>query len=257
VQSSILTGTLFHHRLAPVDHRFTYPAYFYGFRLSELDGLHRSVHGFSHNRFNLASLQDADYLHRGPEPLLEKLEVYTRADGIRPDARRVLMFTSARYFNYVFNPVSFYFGLRENGSPEWALAEVNNTFEDRHVYWLPSLNADGKRGWVAAKAKAFHVSPFNDLQGEYRFRFELSATRAVFQVDLWKEGRPFLLATLAGDAVPLTSASLARTLLRFPFSAALTFPRIVAQAARLKFRRKLAWHTRPDPVSPDTIVSRK
>jgi cyclopropane-fatty-acyl-phospholipid synthase len=188
---------------------------------------------------------------------VEKLAVYTRPDGILPKAGQVMMFTSARYFNYVFNPVSFYFGLRADGTPEWALAEVNNTFQDRHVYWLPDLKPDGRGGWVAAKAKTFHVSPFNDLQGEYRFRFELSSARVVFQVDLWKEGKPFLLATLSGEAVPLTSGSLARTLLRYPVSAALTFPRIVAQAARLKFRRKLAWHTRPDPISPDTILSRK
>lgn len=256
MQSALFTGSLFHRRLSPVEHVFSYPAFFCGFRLAELDELARSVRGFSHDRFNLLALHDRDYLDRAPGTLEEKLARHTRAAGITPDPARTVLFTSARYFHYAFNPVSFYFGLNPDDTPAWALAEVNNTFQDRHLYLLPSLHRDGD-AWVAAAGKTFHVSPFNDLRGEYRFRFLLEPARVRFDVDLWKDGQPFLLANLSGRPSPFTSANLARTLLRFPAAASLTFPRIVAQAARLKFQRKLAWFSRPVPAHPDTIRRRE
>ena len=254
--SCVCTGSLFHQRLSPVAHRFTYPVYFYGLRLSELPDLHRRVRGFSHNGRNVVSLRDADYLRAGPGTLVEKLAEHTRADGIVADPARTLLFTSARFFNYVFNPVSFYFGLNDDDTPAWALAEVNNTFQDRHVYWLPRLEFDGT-GWTARRPKDFHVSPFNDLEGEYAFRFQLRPDRVVFEVDLFKQGQPFLRTSLSGRPQPFTTGALWRTLARFPLGAALTFPRIVAQAAVLKFRHRIGWHPRPAPASSNTIRRRE
>ena len=55
------------------------------------------------------------------------------------------------------------------------IAEVNNTFGDRHSYLC--VHADGRpirpEDEMTA-AKVFHVSPFQDIAGGYTFRFRLS-----------------------------------------------------------------------------------
>ncbi len=56
------------------------------------------------------------------------------------------------------------------------LAEVNNTFGGRHNYLLH--NADGAACAMAQDmraSKVFHVSPFCEVEGGYRFRFHLAA----------------------------------------------------------------------------------
>jgi DUF1365 family protein len=60
------------------------------------------------------------------------------------------------------------------------VAEVNNTFQERHLYILPASPARGPRHAPARfeAPKAFHVSPFNDLQGTYAFSFSPPAAGA-------------------------------------------------------------------------------
>jgi cyclopropane-fatty-acyl-phospholipid synthase len=254
--SALYPGRLFHRRLAPVAHAFAYPALFGGFRLAELDALSASVAGFGHNRRAPLAIWDRDYLDAGPEPLRERLQRRLDPAGLRVDPARTLLFTAPRYFGYVFNPVSFWFGLAPDETPLWALAEVNNTFRDRHAYLLPRLERDGE-DWVAARDKDFHVSPFSDRQGEYRFRFHLAPDRVRFRVDLHREGRLWLEAVLEGTPRPLTARTVWRTLATHPLTLALTFPRIVVQAAALKFRHRLPWHPRPPATSPDTLRRRE
>jgi DUF1365 family protein len=80
---------------------------------------------------------------------------------------------------YVFNPVSFWFCHDRGGALRAVLAEVNNTFGERHNYLV--AHADGRpiRDGEALRArKLFHVSPFLAVHGDYRFRFEPDGCRA-------------------------------------------------------------------------------
>ena len=70
---------------------------------------------------------------------------------------------------YVFKPVSFWHCHRPDGSLAAIVAEVNNTFGERHCYLLTGPTLAYGREMVANKV--FHVSPFCHVQGSYRFRF--------------------------------------------------------------------------------------
>src|SRR5256885_2888392 len=59
---------------------------------------------------------------------------------------------------------------------------VNNTFGERHAYLLAGPDLDWGREQVARKQ--FHVSPFCEVRGEYRFRFERGEDRTLARVDL-------------------------------------------------------------------------
>jgi cyclopropane-fatty-acyl-phospholipid synthase len=93
-----------------VGHTFRYPVYFFGLDLAELPHLPDVSRLFGHNRRRPLAVHDRDYLdasvrtHRGQ---IAGLSFPGRACA---DATaRVFLVTAARCWNYVFNPVSFYY----------------------------------------------------------------------------------------------------------------------------------------------------
>lgn len=256
MNSRIFDGAVQHHRLDPVEHRFAYPVSFLGIDLAELPLLDGQVKGFGHNRVRPVAIHDRDYFDGAARPLAESCREQVRRAGGNADAARVVLLTAARYWHYVFNPVSFYLGLAADNALRWAVAEVNNTFGDRHLYVLPLLEAGAGGDYRAQLAKAFHVSPFHDMRGVYAFSFRYTPDDVDVRVDLVRDGQPVFRSRLHGRGRPLTTANLVRDLVRHPLAGALTTPRIAAQAARLKFRRKLPVHARPEPASAMTIVRR-
>lgn len=252
MKSRIYRGFVRHARVEPVPHGFRYPLYFYGLDVDELPELARRIPWFGYNRRRLVAIHDRDYLDRSPGTIRDKLLRFLRAQGLHEDVAGIYLVTSARYFNYVFNPVSFYYCYGADGTLRCTVAEVNNTFGERHLYVLP-MGGAGHAAAQGSAPKAFHVSPFNDMEGDYTFSFSAPSPQLDVRVDLLKQGRVVFRSQLAGDALPFTARNLAATLARYPFAAALTFPRIVAQAARLYFRRRLGVFRKPPPSSALTI----
>ncbi len=253
MKSRIFTGNVAHQRIEPLGHAFTYPVYFYGIDLAELDQLDRNVKGFGYNRFRPAAIHDRDYLLPGPESIEAKFRQWLDRD----DVARIELITTARYFGYAFNPVNFYLCYDAEERLVAGAAEVNNTFGDRHLYLLEDVEQDDHGFRIRNRQpKAFHVSPFMDMEGEYRFEIACRDGHAEMHVDLWKDGRPKLQARLEGSAAPLTSRNLVGTLARFPLNALLTMPRILKHAAILYYKKKLPVFTRPEPENDMTLMTR-
>lgn len=252
MNSRIYRGRVLHARLEPVPHSFSYPVYFYGFDLSELPTLSDTVRGFGYNSRALVSIHDKDYLDHAAGTIREKLEKFLAMVPGSSDIARVFLVTCARYFGYVFNPVSFYYCLGPDGLLRCAIAEVNNTFQERHLYLLdkPEYRNGGTR--FRAK-KCFHVSPFHDMRGEYEFQFSPPEPIIDIRVDLVRDGRVVFRSQIAGKAFPLDTNHLIGTLARHPIVAAMTMPRIMTQAAHLYVRKRLPVFTKPAPSSPLTI----
>ena len=253
MKSRIYMGEVMHARLAPVEHRFVYPLYWYVFDLDELPQLDREVRGFGYNRRSLVSIRDADYL-RGEGSIRERLMAELRNRGCEDGVVRVELVTMARYLNYVFIPVSFYYCYRADGSLRCVVAEVNNTFRERHLYILDKPNGEPTQYPAqSGHAKEFHVSPFNDMRGDYEFSFSGLADKMEIHVDLVRDGGKVLETGFRGTALPLTTENLKQTLRRYPLAALLNMPRIVWQAAKLYFRKKLPVFQKPPPSSPMTF----
>ena len=111
MRSAIYTGTLVHARRSPARHVFRYPVSYWLFDLDELSQLERRLRLFSVNRPNVVSLRDGDHFD-GTAPLKQAV-LELAAD---PSIERVLMLTQPRVLGYVFNPVSFYWCYRADGS---------------------------------------------------------------------------------------------------------------------------------------------
>ena len=259
MNSKLYFGAVEHTRYQPVTHKFSYPIYFYGLDLDELGQLDRKIALFGYNRLRPASIHDADYLDDGPGNIREKLLRMLSQKHPEKTVSSIFMITSARYLNYIFNPVSFYYCFDNDRNITAMVVEVNNTFGERHVY-IPekteNTNPAGEKT-TYHDHKAFHVSPFNNLEGEYEFHFSNPASALDIGIDLIRDNDIAFSARLKGTPMELTSAHLIKMMIRHPVVPHLTKPRIFLEAARLYFSKHLTYHKKPDPVSPMTIKQKK
>jgi uncharacterized protein len=131
---------------------------------------------------------------------------------------------------YVFNPVSFWFCEDHTGRLQAVLAEVSNTFGERHAYLLRADRALEAR-------KVFHVSPFFPVAGRYRFGFGERAGRRLARIDYFDEAGPLLYTSISGQPQPLTRARLALACFTHPFMTVVIMARIHWQALRLWVKR--------------------
>ncbi|XDA98976.1 DUF1365 domain-containing protein [Sulfitobacter sp. LCG007] len=209
---------------------------------------------FSRNRFNVLSVHDRDHGgRRGDGKGAPWAWEVLRAHGYRRSPRsRLRLLTQPRVLGHVFNPVSFWLVL-EDEDLRAVIAEVNNTFGDRHSYlcahdgFTPIRPAD-----AIVADKVFHVSPFLDIRGSYAFRFAANPERIAIRIE-HRDADVSLLATLSGRIIPMTSRAVLVMLLRRPLSSVRTIVLIHWQALRLKLKGA---RYRPHPQPPLEEVSR-
>jgi cyclopropane-fatty-acyl-phospholipid synthase len=250
MRASLFLGRVLHTRHLPLVHSFGYPVFFCSFDLAQLPRLNDLWPLAGYNRRAVLSVRDRDYLGDGPGSILDKWCSLLAGRPAAEQVARAELLTVPRILGYSYNPVNFYLGYDDADALVCAVAEINNTYGETHLYVLdePLPGAPA----VFAARKEFFVSPFFDLRGEYRFQFARSADTVEVRVNLHREGRPALSACLEGQGQPLTRWAIVSTLLRYPLSAALTMPRIAWQARKLK-RKGLRALLKPEPSSPLTI----
>jgi cyclopropane-fatty-acyl-phospholipid synthase len=254
MRSGLFHGEIWHTRFWPVQHSLRYPLYLFGFDLDELGTLDRSLRLFGLNRFRPVALYDRDYLTQGEGGIRDKLFRFLAAEGIADQRMRVVLVTSPRHWVRVFNPVSFYHIFDPKDELRCVVAEVNNTFGERHIYLLRRAAGDPAGFPARFKApKAFHVSPFNDMEGVYEFTFGDIRRELAVRIDLKRGETLAFSAELRGRKAPLEDGTLLRTLLNHPLVPHLAMSRIYRQAAKLYFLRKLPYHPKPIPVHPLTM----
>ncbi len=258
MRSCIYSGRIEHCRYWPAAHKFQYRLYVYAFDLDELSQLGRKLPLFGYNRLRIASIFDRDYLFHEKGSIREKLARCLKMEGITTFPQRVVLITSPRYINYVFNPVSFYYCYADEDNLMCIVVEVNNTYGERHHYVLKDQLAGGDSKSARYRTvKAFHVSPFNKVEGEYEFDFSALGQRLDVRIELIREKNKIFEARLAGNYIELNRRNHFKVLLQNPLIPHLSIPRIYWEAIRLNFFRKLTFNPKPVPVSPKTIASRK
>jgi len=247
-------GQVRHTRLRPVRHAFSYPTFFLLLPLR-----HMRAHGsgdLARNRWGWLSFRDADHGDgRGPQHggALAWMEELLAAHGIDDADGEIWLQCYPRVLGYTFKPVSFWYCHRADGTLRAIVAEVNNTFGERHCYLL-----DRPRDGQELRAhKVFHVSPFCRVEGEYRFRF-LRARRPggpqlLVRVDLHDAAGALLQTSLSGALQPLSRRSARAALLRQPLLTLALIARIHWQALRLWLKR-VPFFTKPAP--PAQFVTR-
>jgi DUF1365 family protein len=124
---------------------------------------------------------------------------------------RIVMLANARVFGHVFDPLTVFWCFAGDGLVRCIVAEVHNTFGERHAYLL-TPDQDGE----ASTDKQFYVSPFNDVSGDYAMRFTLTDQHVDVTIALRRAGQTVFDASFTGTPTPATSTTIARFALRRP-----------------------------------------
>jgi hypothetical protein len=246
-------GPVRHARLAPARHAFDYPACFFLLPLRALRERPDAV--LPRNRAAWMGFHDTDHGDGGSDALAWAEALLAR-EGVRDADGEIWLHCFPRVAGHAFKPVSFWYCARRDGSLAAVLAEVHNTFGERHVYLLQGEGL--ARGAEQRARKVFHVSPFAEVKGHYRFRFFLrldgEAPRVLARVDLDDEaGAPLIQTSVSGVLQPLTAAALRRAALAQPLHSLMLVARIHWQALRL-WAKRVPWFSKPAP--PLTQVTR-
>lgn len=248
-QAEHIVGVTVHSRRGEIRHRFRYGV---DYVLIDPEAAQPTPLVFSRNRFNLISVHDID--HGGPMKS-GKGAVWARAvladHGLGTEGVALRLLTQPRCLGYGFNPVSFWLAYRGTDLVA-VIAEVSTPFGDRHSYLCRNqgfapITPDSR---IAAQ-KALHVSPFQEVKGEYEFTFDITPAAISIRI-LHTNGAEGVIATLAGPRAPMTTAGLLAASVRRPFGALRTMTLIHWQALRLKLKGA-KYRARPTP--PKTEVS--
>ena len=217
-----------HRRRHPVENRFVYPLFYLLINTDEFASLDSWIFGI--NRRRPLAFHFADY-GDGKDPRVW-VKQQLLACGIKDCPGPIWVQTFPRVFGYIFNPVNFWYCGRNDGSIGAILAEVNNTFGEKHVYVLTPDPGSGRFQDVRAD-KRLYVSPFYPVRGSYRFHFNTDLDKPRVRIDYYDEGRLQLNTAIWGNTQPLTSSTLLSALVRQPLLTLGVMARIHWQALRL------------------------
>ncbi len=163
----------------------------------------------------LGRIRSRDHIGDPDRPIRENLDRFLASRGVDLAGGRVLMLTNARMFSHVFNPLTVYWCHDGDGLLRCIVAEVHNTYGERHCYLLEP----GARG-RAETDKEFYVSPFLSVDGRYRMTFSEPGERLSIQMELVQDGHRVFQAGLTGRRRPFTARMLLRMVGRYPFMTA-------------------------------------
>jgi DUF1365 family protein len=243
-------GEVMHARLKPFGHRFTYSVFSLLVDLDRLDEVGRVSPLLSVNRANILSFHEADHVERPGERIRDFADRLFTEAGLDEPPARILLLAYPRILGYVFNPISVYFAYDREGQLIAVIYGVRNTFGERHSYVAPILPGElTEAGLRQTRTKIFHVSPFIDMGARYDFRILPPGRTVRLRIHESEKGEPLLAATFAGHAKPLTTATLAACLVKFPLMTMKIMAAIHWEAMKL-FLKGARFHRSPPAPSP-------
>lgn len=223
--AAIYRTSISHVRQSPLKNAFTYRSYSWFVDVDRLPVLPRFMRP-------LAVFRAADHLGDPRATFRSNVEWYLRTRGMEPDGGAIRMLTSARVFGHVFNPLTLFWCYRMSGELQCVIAEVHNTYGERHCYLLET-DPSGR----ASVPKAFYVSPFNDVDGQYRMKLPAPEQRLSVSIVLEREGQRPFAATMDGDRRPATVRNILAAAVAVPAAPLLVSALIRIQGIKLWARR--------------------
>ena len=209
----IMFGDVMHARLLPKTNRFKYGIYYLCLPLSKIKTM-----ALSYNRSAMISFYDADHgacdgtnLADWAQGILRDFHC-DKADG------EITLVCMPRVMGYVFNPVSFWLCHDKAEQLRAVICEVHNTFGERHSY----ICAHTDQSVITEKdtltgRKIFHVSPFLEREGEYKFRFETRSGKFGAWIDYYNvDGEKQLITSLLGNTHILNKQTLRNAFWGYP-----------------------------------------
>ncbi len=247
----IYRGEVVHKRLRPVQHKLRYKVFSLLLDVDQLEETSRNLSLFSLDRFNLFSLVQHHHGHRDGTSLSEFGWEQVEKCGLRDQVRRIMVLCYPRILGFAFNPLTVYFCLNEYDDPVLMIYEVRNTFGEDLTYIL-TAGEPANGTYAHTIEKAFYVSPFNDVEGDYCFHVLAPGDNLTIGVALRIDGNPMLRTHFTGRRTPLSDRALLGMFFAYPLMTAKVVAGIHWEALKL-WRKGMRLKDRPAPP-PQRIV---
>lgn len=253
--SCLYRGTVMHHRLEPKKQRFAYKVTSWLIDLDEIPALTAKLRLFSHNRFNLVSLFDRDL---GADRLLtpkQWMVALLARHGVDLTGGRILIHGFPRILGIGFSPLTTWFCYDRQGQLAAVQYEVHNTFGERHGYLALLADRSLPRTLTHSADKLFHVSPFLDVSGHYRFALrQPDQSFSLLIRELTETGSQILIASHVAKRKTLSDAALVELLLPLLALPFIVIGGIHWQALKLWVKR-IGFRKKPAPPEMISLVT--
>ncbi|QDV23245.1 DUF1365 domain-containing protein [Aureliella helgolandensis] len=254
MHSCIYEGTVSHRRHVPLNHQFQYRLYMVYLDLDEIPAMLGSRALLGNRATSVRSFLRGDHLFKPDIPLATEVRSLVLEQTGCETTGPIRLLTQLRNFGYYMSPLNLYYCFdAEANRVEAVVAEVNNTpWKERHCYVLWKGNQlQESHELTFSHPKDFHVSPFMDMEMQYRWR--LSQPEATLQVRLanTRDSSVEFEADLALQRRSLDRQNLRRMSLRYPMMTAKICAAIYFQALKLWWK-KCPSHTHPKKRSSST-----
>lgn len=231
----LLSAKVGHARLSPLKNVFEYKVFYVACPVQKEQVA--TPRFFSFNTFNILSIYTRDHGKRDSTLWYEWFVEECKKSSITVEKNeRVLMLSHPRLFGYAFNPISYWLLIHPSKGLRAVLCEVNNTFGDNHNYLLSHSDGRSILPTDSFRAKKnLYVSPFNLVDpGEYAFTFSYSENSFKSVINYYQNGVHILNTFMGGSFSPLTTTSILKSVMSYPFMTLLVVFRIHWQALILK-----------------------
>ena len=235
---AIYRTTITHDRQAPVRHSFEYRSYSWYVDVDELPSLPWWLRVF-------ARFDPRDHLAGRPgQSLRDRVDAYLADHDAALPGGRITALLQARVLGYVFNPISVFWCHDREGELRHVIAEVHNTYGQRHAYLMPPANKP------VLVNKKLYVSPFNKVSGYYQVLAPRPDQKLDVVVSLHDGDKAPFVARLRGTHRPATLGHVTRMQILSPLA-----PLLVALRIRIQ---GIALWRRGVPVVPrNTAITEK
>jgi uncharacterized protein len=194
----------------------------------------------------LASIRSQDHFAADDtRPLPQKIRSFLDAQGLPWTASRVLVLGNARSLGYVFDPLTTFFCFDAAGVLEGVLAEVHNTYGERHCYPLSATTTEPGSTASFGVGKEFYVSPFFAVEGRYDIRTRLDGSHVVVGISLTQGDETVFTGSVRGALAPATPRRVVRAVATDPVPSLRVAALIRWHGIRLWLRRLPVVHRDP------------
>lgn len=254
MNSCIYEGMVSHCRMAPHRHYFRYKLYMMYVDLAELPRLFKPYLFWSSQFPTLAWFRRKDHVGDASVPLDKSVRTIIKQNTGVEHTGPIRLLTHLRYFGYCMNPVSFYYCWNEADTKlEFIVAEVHNTpWGETHCYVMDYRANDAKHNSPTFKFnKAFHVSPFMDMEQSYEWLLSQPDENLNVNMNSYEKDKKVFNATMRLVKSPITHFNLSRVLLMYPLMTLKVISAIYWQAFKL-WKKKTPFFTHPKHLMQET-----
>jgi len=249
-----------HARLRPFIHRFVYRVFCLRLRIDqprELQLFNSWLLGIERSR--LISFWSRDHGSCDGSDLYSWIKSKLVQADMQFQVGAVTLQCFPRVLGYVFNPVSFWFIHDQEGHLRALLAEVNNTFGQKHQYLLSTHALSPIDDETELECiKVFHVSPFCEVVGNYRFTLSHRTGHQRVSIDYHDAPdlhAPLLRTAIVTQSEPMTIRRLFISFISMPMMTVGVMLRIHIQAFKL-WRKGARFHSLP-PLPEQELTTNK